>query len=153
MNYMYWTLALITPLSLWASVEEASGALLKKRCIKVEFPIEELERESVQVLMSLSVADAVWVRLSKEMEGRAGFYLQGMPKDSFQDLAVAVARLRKLGVASPIYIDPRPFVRHSVQTVPCFIKVHQGEEHILRGNVSFEYALKILEGGRDGNNA
>jgi conjugal transfer pilus assembly protein TrbC len=115
--------------------------------------MEEPEESSPKVFISFSVPESVWISLSPEMEECGGsFVLRGLPKNSFQELASKVLKLRQSGVRAPLLISPEDFEKHQIKKVPTFIFYEEGEVFKLSGSVSFRYALeKFLSGGACGS--
>ncbi len=121
-------------------------ALENKRCVLSSSVVSD-PLPSLYVFMSFSLPEQVWLSLSKEMESRGGvFVLRGLPQNSFGLLGKKIYDLRKKGMKGTVQIDPRLFIKYSVDKVPCFVFQERENYNKTTGNISLEFALeKITE--------
>lgn len=119
------------------------GGLVEKKCVTCLSDV--VEESSVFVFASFSMPDGVWVSLSPELEKVGGtFLLQGLPSNSFKELAVKIYDLRQKGVNASIQLHPQLFEQYGVNRVPTFV-VREGDQwDKLTGTVSLQYALSEI---------
>lgn len=119
-------------------------ALSGTRCLVS--PIEQAESPSLLIFISFSVPEATWLSLSKEAASVGGgiFVLQGLPNNSFVELAQRLFYLKEQGLNIPVEIDPLCFRKYGISKVPTFVV--QGSESFdqLSGHVSLAYALETM---------
>lgn len=84
----------------------------------------------ITVFMSYSVPKTIWQQLQYEAEARhqpIQFVIQGLPNNSFQELARKV-----FDYGCPVVIDPPLFERYNITAVPAFV-INGGEKQQKRG--------------------
>lgn len=125
---------------------DSTPSLIDKKCFNsggINFPDEQ---PPLYVMISFSVPESTWVDLSKSMESiGAVFVLSGLPDNSFKELSRRIQHLNRLGVKSPVQINPTLFTNHQIEVVPTFLIVKGGVRK-LSGNVSLKYALEKMGG-------
>lgn len=108
---------------------------------------ETTENPRVLAFISFSLPESVLLALSKELEKAGGvFVIRGLPGNSFSELSKKLIHLTKLGMKTPVWLDPISFRNYKIESVPAFVVVDGEEYHKISGNVSLDYALKQLEG-------
>lgn len=116
----------------------------KSKCIQRGEFVEE--QEGVQIFMSFSLPNAVWISLSKELEKTGGcFVIRGIPNNSFSKLSQKTRELSDLGVLAQIKIDPKSFESYEVDKVPTFVIKRDIGFDKISGNISLTYALEKME--------
>lgn len=114
-----------------------------KNCFKGELLIEE--NPEIQIFMSFSLPDGVWISLSKELEKARGvFVLRGLPNNSFNELAEKILNLKKLGVNAEIQINPLPFEKYEIEEVPVFVIAESKCFDKISGNISLGFAVEQM---------
>lgn len=98
---------------------------------------------SLMVFASFSMPDSLWLSLNQEVERVGGaFILQGLPSNSFKELAAKLNDLRQKGVNATIQLHPQLFQEYGITQVPTFIlKEEDGQWHKLAGSVSIDFVL------------
>jgi len=108
---------------------------------------EDNQYPRVLVFMSFSVPSTVWISLSKELQKVGGcFVIRGLPNNSFKELSQRLIEFAKLGMESPVQLDPIQFTKYHIETVPSFVINHGHNFHKISGNITLEYAMTKLEG-------
>lgn len=109
-------------------------------------PVEHVEPPSLLIFISFSVPEATWLSLSQEAASVGGgiFVLQGLPSNSFVELAQRLFKMKEQGLNIQVEIDPLRFRKYGISTVPTFVV--QGSESFdqLGGHVSLAYALETM---------
>lgn len=107
---------------------------------------DQVESPSLLIFISFSVPEATWLSLSKEAAFAGGgiFVLQGLPNNSFVELAQRLFHLKEQGLNIQVEIDPLRFRKYGISKVPTFVV--QGSESFdeLSGHVSLAYALETM---------
>lgn len=110
-------------------------------------PSEQIAQPSLFIFISFSVPEATWLSLSKEAARLGGgtFVLQGLPENSFVELAKRLFKLKEQGLNIQVEVDPIRFRKYGVVTVPSFV-VQGSDESFdkLGGHVSLAYALEYM---------
>ena len=109
-----------------------------KSCLKT--PVFEGQSDDIQIFMSFSVPDEVWLSLDSDKEGVI-FVIRGLPNESFADLSQKLFKLREKGLKGPVQINPNAFDEYQVSSVPTFLY----KEYTLSGSVSLDYAKSKIE--------
>lgn len=120
-------------------------AVIGTRCLVS--PSEEITQPSLSIFMSFSLPEATWLSLSKEAASLGGgtFVLQGLPDNSFIELAKRLFKLKEAGLSIQVEIDPLRFKKYGITTVPSFVvQGSDGSFDKLSGNVSLVYALEYM---------
>ncbi len=100
---------------------------------------------SLSVFISFSVPKESWKELSFALEKLHGrFVLQGLPQNSFPELALKILELRNFGILAPIAIDPLAYEVQGVTAVPTLLLESSGKVDIVSGNIPVRTALKII---------
>jgi conjugal transfer pilus assembly protein TrbC len=124
---------------------ERPFSLLEKKCLTcIDQPIQTNENlSSLLVFTSFSMPDSLWVSLSQELELIGGtFVLQGLPDNSFKELANKIHELRQKGVNADIQLHPQLFQDYQIHQVPTFVLIEKDKQfHQLKGNVSVNFVL------------
>lgn len=95
------------------------------------------------VFVSFSMPDSLWVSLSQELEAVGGvFVIQGLPTNSFKELAHKIYELRQKNVNADIQLHPQLFQDYEIHHVPTFVVQEEEEWHKLAGSVSVAFALE-----------
>lgn len=119
--------------------------IIKGKCA-VSKNLREDPQTSLYVFVSFSMPDETWLMLSKEIEKTDGvLVLRGLPKNSFEHLAVKMHALRKQGMQATVQIDPRLFNKFGIENVPSFVTIDKNDFDKLSGNISLSFALSKME--------
>jgi type-F conjugative transfer system pilin assembly protein TrbC len=121
--------------------------LSEKKCLSCtrDFTHVSENLSPVLVFASFSMPDGLWVSLSQEVEKIGGtFILQGIPDNSFKELANKIYQLRQKGVKADIQLHPKLFDQYGIKRVPTFVVVDDQKWDKLSGSVSLEYVLKEI---------
>jgi conjugal transfer pilus assembly protein TrbC len=109
-------------------------------------PLSIAEEPKIFIFMSFSVPDAVWLNLSQELEGLEGvFVLQGLPHNSFKELAANILRLKEKGFNSTIQLHPKLFQEYEIEHVPTFMIEKGNAFDKVSGNISLSFALDLIK--------
>lgn len=119
--------------------------LLEKQCTTCTDQSVKTD-ENLPVLLvftSFSMPDSLWVSLSQELEAVGGaFILQGLPSNSFKELANKIYELRQKNVNADIQLHPQLFQDYQIHHVPTFVLIEKDKQwNQLEGNVSLDFAL------------
>lgn len=119
-------------------------ALTGTRCLVS--PSEQIAQPSLFIFISFSVPEATWLSLSKEASRLGGvtFVLQGLPENSFIELAKRLLKLKEQGLAIQVDIDPVRFRKYGITTVPTFVVQGPKSFDKLSGHISLAYALEYM---------
>lgn len=114
-----------------------------RECLQAE--VKEDSESPFLVFMSFSVPDDVWLSLSKELESIGGLIvLQGIPNNSFKDLAGHLFRLKNKGMNATVQLHPQLFNQYEVSQVPSFVLREGSSFDKVAGNISVGYALNVM---------
>lgn len=114
-----------------------------KGCLQAELK-GDIESPFI-VFMSFSVPDDVWLSLSKELASIGGLIvLQGVPNNSFKELAEHLIRLKKKGMNATVQLHPQLFNQYGVSHVPSFVLREGPSFDKVTGNISVGYALDVM---------
>lgn len=109
----------------------------------------------MQVLVSLSMPPSSLLRLAKATrQANVALVLRGFVNNSFTATAAKLAQIDKHNLGN-WQVDPRLFRELDIGAVPVFAISGDTGWEVVRGDVSLEYALKVLaaRGGRAGATA
>ena len=130
------------------SLTEKNLDLANNKCTKcLEGSIQVSDAlPQVVVFASFSMSDGVWLALSQEIEKVGGaFVLQGLPSNSFKELAAKIYHLRQKGINATIQLHPQLFEQYQVNKVPTFMVIEGNHWDKLAGNISLKYALEVIK--------
>ncbi|CUI18202.1 Type IV conjugative transfer system pilus assembly protein TrbC (plasmid) [Candidatus Protochlamydia naegleriophila] len=114
-----------------------------KGCLQAELK-DDIESPFI-VFMSFSVPDDVWLSLSKELESIDGLIvLQGLPNNSFKELAEHLIHLKNKGMNATVQLHPQLFNQYEISHVPSFVLREGPSFDKVTGNVSVGYALYVM---------
>ena len=100
----------------------------------------------VVACMSFSVPETTWIELSRELEQVGGaFVIQGLPNNSFSELAKQLRALIEKVVNAPVILDPKFFTQHNVDRAPTFIVSGRSGVDKVVGNTSLSWVLERVE--------
>lgn len=130
-------------LGIWRSQTPHPMEQKCKGCLKSELK-EDIESSFI-IFMSFSVPDDVWLSLSKEVESIDGLIvLQGVPNNSFKDLAEHLLRLKSKGMNATVQLHPQLFNQYEISHVPSFVLREGPSFDKVTGNISVGFALGIM---------
>lgn len=130
-------------LGIWRSQTPQPMEQKCKGCLKSELK-EDIESSFI-IFMSFSVPDDVWLSLSKEVESIDGLIvLQGVPNNSFKDLAEHLIRLKSKGMNATVQLHPQLFNQYEISHVPSFVLREGPSFDKVTGNISVGFALGIM---------
>lgn len=100
--------------------------------------------------ISFSAPLETWKEHSHFLELVNGqFVLNGIPNNSFDELAQKLLELRQQGILASIVIDPTAFEKHQIEAVPTLILADEINCDKISGNIPIPVALRMFEGKGD----
>ena len=100
------------------------------------------------IAASMSMPDQIWISLSNEIRDKkidASFVLQGLPNNSFKELAEKIKELSDKGFSANVELDPTIFEDFQIGHVPVFLSIGKGQADRISGNLSLSYVLQVFE--------
>ncbi len=109
-------------------------------------PTPHISHPKLIICLSFSVPDTTWIALTKDLRALNGIVvLQGLPNNSFRDLASRLFDLREKGFEAQVELNPLIFQEYKVTKVPTFILPEDGIFDKVSGNISTQCALEIFK--------
>jgi hypothetical protein len=100
--------------------------------------------EDFSVCLSMSVPRSMWMQIARSKTPPRRILLRGLPPRGLLHLQGFLQSLKREGFKATVQIDSRPFRRHKIRSVPCYIS---GDSTVY-GAISPECALEKLRGDR-----
>lgn len=130
-----------------SKIKERTDAILsqtiKKPCGTVDQASDDYR---LFVCMTFGLPDSLWIEYSNQLNEYEGtFVVRGLPKGSFVSFAKEVMRLRKMGINTPIQINPTLFEKCEIDFVPAIIQLQRKDYDKILGTVSIDYAIERFQ--------
>lgn len=101
---------------------------------------------SLDVLMSFSVPEQIWVEISSQLVRVGGrFLVRGLPNENMGQFIARVKWLQERGVKAQIDLDPERFEERFSNAVPCYVLSVGEKSDWMEGAVTVAYFLKSVE--------
>jgi type-F conjugative transfer system pilin assembly protein TrbC len=123
---MIWLLSSLLSLAQFTTASSPAKKPPASKCPSLPFPalFSDSTTPSLLVFMSFSVPLESWKETSFYLEKLNGaFVLQGLPNNSFEELAKQIIQLRQKGIRAPILLDPHTFTTYNVTSSPTFVLI------------------------------
>ena len=122
------------------SISEGSQKCSAENCFS---PRET--NSDLMVFASFSLPLQTWQKLSLQLAKANGiFVIQGLPKNSFAELAKKVDELKREGITAPIILDPTAFEKYQIKKVPTILLKDNETHDKVCGNVPLDFALQLF---------